>query len=135
MALSPEIAQGFREYDLSSALWEALIAVYKGNEDIKQIRQDMLRQKLNMLNHILGESLEPQLHRFISLTIRTSSARISMPRPEINKKLLNSLHTSWDMNVLVIMKTKDLNRSSLAETTTIIKSYDLDDKQGEIMLD
>ena len=61
MSLSPEIAQGFCEYDSAKALWEALIEVYEGNEDMKQSRQDMLRQKFNMFNHILGESLEAQL--------------------------------------------------------------------------
>ena len=42
MALSPEIAQGFCEYTSAKALWEALIEVYEGNEDMKQSRQDML---------------------------------------------------------------------------------------------
>ena len=36
MALTPEIAQGFREYTDAKSLWEALIAVYEGNEDMKQ---------------------------------------------------------------------------------------------------
>ena len=35
MALSPDIAQGFREYTSDKALWEALIEVYEGNEDMK----------------------------------------------------------------------------------------------------
>ena len=43
MALPPDIAQGFREYTCAKSLWEALIAVYEGNEDMKQCRQDLLR--------------------------------------------------------------------------------------------
>lgn len=35
MALSLEIAQGFREYTSAKALWEALIEVYEGNKDMK----------------------------------------------------------------------------------------------------
>ena len=35
MALSPDIAHGFREYTSTKALWEALIEVYEGNEDMK----------------------------------------------------------------------------------------------------
>ena len=31
MALTPEIAQGFREYTDAKSLWEALTAVYEGN--------------------------------------------------------------------------------------------------------
>ena len=32
MALSPDIAQGFREYTSTKDLWETLIEVYEGNE-------------------------------------------------------------------------------------------------------
>ena len=35
MALSPDIAQGFREYEDAKTLWEALIEVYEGNDDMK----------------------------------------------------------------------------------------------------
>ena len=132
MGLSHEIAQGFREYTSAKALWEALIEVYEGNEDMKQSRQDMLRQKFNMFNYVLGETLENQLQRFITLTTEMSSVGMMVTRSEINKKLLNSLPKSWDMNVSMIKKTKDLNRLSLAETRTIIKACDLDDKQREI---
>ena len=38
MALTPDIAQGFREYTDAKALWFALTAVYEGNEDMKQSR-------------------------------------------------------------------------------------------------
>ena len=45
MALTPEIAQGFREYTDAKSLWKALIAVYEGNEDMKQSRQDLMRHE------------------------------------------------------------------------------------------
>ncbi|KAL4591497.1 hypothetical protein LXL04_004465 [Taraxacum kok-saghyz] len=126
MALTPEIAQGFREYTDAKSIWEALVAVYEGNEDMKQSRQDLLRQRFNMFNHILGESLEAQLQRFSTLTTEISTADIVMPRSEINKKLLNSLNEKWDMNVFVIKKTSDLNKMTLAETMAVIKSFDMD---------
>ena len=88
MALTPEIAQGFREYTDAKLLWDALIAVYEGNKDMKQSRQDLLRQRFNMFNHVLGESLEIQLQRFITLMTEMSSAGIVLPKIEVNKKLL-----------------------------------------------
>ena len=132
MALTPEISQGFREYTDAKSLWKALISVYEGNEDMKQSRQDLLRQKFNMFNHILGESLENQLQRFTTLTTEISTAGIVLPKSEINKKMLNSLHEKWDMNVFVIKKTSDLNTMTLAETLAVIKSFDMDVTQREI---
>lgn len=126
MALTLEISQGFREYTDAKSLLKALISVYEGNEDMKQSRQDLLRQKFNMFNHILGESLENQLQRFTTLPTEISTAGIVLPKSEINKKLLNSLHEKWDMNVFVIKKTNDLNTMTLAETLAVIKSFDMD---------
>lgn len=85
-----------------------------------------------MCNHVLEETLEVQLQRHVTLTTKMSYAGIYVPHSEINKKLLNYIPKSWDMNVLVIKKTKDLNRLTLAETMAIIKACDLDDKQREI---
>ncbi|XP_076928706.1 uncharacterized protein LOC143592746 [Bidens hawaiensis] len=128
LALSPEIALGFRELQSAKALWEVLIEVYEGNEDMRRSRQDLLRQKFNMLNHDLGDSLETQLQRFISLVTEMRSANISLTAAETNNKLVNSLPQSWDMNVAVIKKTKDLNRLTLSEVMAIIKDCDMDGK-------
>ncbi|XP_076894858.1 uncharacterized protein LOC143547282 [Bidens hawaiensis] len=70
MALSPEITQGFRELQSAKGLWEALIEVYEGNEDMRRSRQDLLRQKFNLFNHVMGESLEKQLQRFVTLVTK-----------------------------------------------------------------
>ena len=82
---------------------------------MKESRQDMLRQNFNIFDYIPGETLETQLQRFTTLTTEMNIAGIFLSKSEINKKLLNSLPKSWDMNVAVIKKTKDLNRLSIAE--------------------
>ena len=81
---------------------------------MKESRQDMLRHNFNFFDFIPGETLETQLQRFTTLTTEMNIAGIFLTKSEINKKLLNSLLKSWDMNVAVIKKTKDLNHLSLA---------------------
>ncbi|XP_076923395.1 uncharacterized protein LOC143585507 [Bidens hawaiensis] len=132
MALSPEIAWGFRELRSAKALWEALIEVYEGNEDMKRSRQDLLRHKFNMFNHVLGESLETQLHRFIFLVTEMRYANINLTAAETNNKHVNALPQRWYMNVAVIKKMKDLNRLTLSEVMAIVKACDMDDKQRAI---
>ena len=63
--------------------------VNKGNEDMKENRQDMLRQNFNMFNYIPGETLEAQLQRFTTLTTEMNTTGIFLTKSEINKKLLN----------------------------------------------
>ncbi|KAI3708720.1 hypothetical protein L2E82_38115 [Cichorium intybus] len=132
MALSPDIAERYREYKFAKALWEALIKVYEGNEDMRQSRHDLLRQRFNLFNHVLGETLEAQLQRFITLNTELSTAGIVLSRSKINKKLLNSLPRNWAMHVAVIKRTKDLNSLSLSKILAVIKACDMDDKQLEI---
>ncbi|XP_076959098.1 uncharacterized protein LOC143635087 [Bidens hawaiensis] len=132
IALSHEIALGFRELQYAKTLWEALIEVYEGNEDMRRSRQDLLRQKFNMFNHVLGESLETQLHRFITFVTEIRSININLTAVETKNNMVNSLPQSWDMNVAVIKKTKDLNRLTLSEIMAIIKACDMDDKQRAI---
>ncbi|KAI3780117.1 hypothetical protein L2E82_10028 [Cichorium intybus] len=61
---------------------------------------------------------------------KLSTAGITFPKIDVNKKLLNSLPRSWDMNVAVTKKTKVLARLSLSEIMAIIKSCDI--KQREM---
>ena len=82
---------------------------------MKESRQDQLRQNFNMFDYIPGETLEAQLQRFTTLTTEMNIVGIFLSKSEINKKLLNSLPKSWDMNVTIIKKTKDLNHLSLAD--------------------
>ena len=75
----------------------------------------MLRENFNIFDYIPGETLETQLQRFTTHTTEMNIVGIFLCKSEINKKLLNSLPKSWDMNVAIIKKTKDLNHLSLAE--------------------
>ncbi|TLX69506.1 hypothetical protein E9993_22955, partial [Labilibacter sediminis] len=129
MAIAPEIAHGFREHKSAKSLWDALIAVYEGNEDMRESRQDMLRQEFNMFNHILGEPLEKQIQRFTSLITDLRMANIEISNAEINKKLLNSLPRSWDTNVAVIRSTRNLANMTLSDVIATINSNALADKQ------
>ena len=101
-AIAPHIAQGFRAYTVAKELWNALIEVYEGNEDMKQSRQDLLRQRFNLFNHVIPETLEMQLQRFNALTTEMHSAGVSVTKAEINKKLLNSLPKEWNTKVEII---------------------------------
>ncbi|KAD4180306.1 hypothetical protein E3N88_28897 [Mikania micrantha] len=129
MALSTDVAHGFKEHKTAKELWNALVERFEGNEDMRESRKDMLRQRFNMFNHIKGESLEAQLNRFTHLMTEMTSSGIEMTKGEVNKKLLNSLPYTWNSNCTTIKRTKDMYKTSLSELISIINSYDMDDKQ------
>ncbi|KAD5802663.1 hypothetical protein E3N88_14023 [Mikania micrantha] len=129
MALSTDVAHGFKEHKTAKDQWNALVERFEGNEDMRESRKDMLRQRFNMFNHIKGESLEAQLNRFTHLMTEMTSSGIEMTKGEVNKKLLNSLPYTWNSNCTTIKRTKDMYKTSLSELISIINSYDMDDKQ------
>ena len=65
MALTPEVAAGYKQYTTAKSLWDALVDSYEGNEEMKEVRKDTLRHKFNMFHHVLNESLDLILQRLI----------------------------------------------------------------------
>ena len=127
--LTPEISQCFREITDAKTLWNALIDMYEGNTEMKESRKEMLNNKFNTFNYIVGESLDDQIQRFVTLITEMKSNKIENTNGVINKKLLNSLPRNWDMNVGLIKSTKNLDNLNLTEMVSVIKSHEMNDQQ------
>ncbi|XP_022042337.1 uncharacterized protein LOC110945006 [Helianthus annuus] len=56
--LAPEVDIGVRDCKTGKETWDALLAIYEGNEEMKESRREMLTQKFNLFNHFPGETLE-----------------------------------------------------------------------------
>ncbi|KAI3725433.1 hypothetical protein L1987_65221 [Smallanthus sonchifolius] len=133
MALSTEIAQGFKKFKTAKSLWDAPVERFEGNSDMGESRKDMLRQKFNMFKYMIRESLESQINRFTHLMTEMNSAGIEMTNNEVNKKLLNSLPLNWNFNITTIKRTKDMYTTPLSELISILRSYEMDDQQRLMM--
>ncbi|KAF5805895.1 putative transcription factor interactor and regulator CCHC(Zn) family [Helianthus annuus] len=131
MALGPDIAIGFRTCKSAKELWESLIDVYEGNEDMKESRRNLLSQSFNNFNHIYGETVDNQIQRIVKLVTQMQMEEMHTSNASSNRHLLNALLKSWDHHVAMIKKTKDLARCSLSEMISHIKACELDDKQRE----
>lgn len=59
-------------------------------------------------------------------------AKIVITPSEVNKKLQSSLPQSWNMNVAVIKKTRDLDRMTINEMKNVINACEMDGKQHAI---
>ncbi|KAJ0853333.1 putative transcription factor interactor and regulator CCHC(Zn) family [Helianthus annuus] len=131
MGLGPDIAIGFRTCKSAKELWDSLIEVYEGNEDMKESRRNLLQQNFNNFNHIYGETVDNQIQRFVKLITQMQMEEIHTTNASTNRQLLNALPKSWDHHVAMIKKTKDLARCTLSEMISHIKACELDDKQRE----
>ncbi|XP_022004663.1 uncharacterized protein LOC110902270 [Helianthus annuus] len=131
MGLGSDIAMGFRTCKSAKEMWEALIDVYEGNEDMRESRRNLLRQNFNNFNYIYGETIENQIQRFSKIVTQMDLEEILPSKAAQNRQLLNALPKSWDNHVAMIKRTKDLARCTLTEMISHIKACELDDKQRE----
>ncbi|KAJ0879802.1 putative transcription factor interactor and regulator CCHC(Zn) family [Helianthus annuus] len=131
MGLGPDIAIGFRTCKSAKELWDSLVEVYEGNEDMKESRRNLLQQNFNNFNHIYGETVDNQIQRFVKLVTQMQMEEIHTTNASTNRQFLNALPKSWDHHVAMIKKTKDLARCALSEMISHIKACELDDKQRE----
>ena len=132
MTLTPEVAVGYKQYTTAKSLWDALVDSYEGNEEMKEVRKDKLRHKFNMFHHVLNESLENQIQRFVHLITERRSAGMDLSQYEVNKKLLYFLPRSWDTNISIIKSAHKIERLSLNELISVIRSYELVIKQRDL---
>ncbi|KAJ0884265.1 putative transcription factor interactor and regulator CCHC(Zn) family [Helianthus annuus] len=131
MGLGLDIAMGFRTCKSAKELWEALIDVYEGNEDMRESRRNLLRQNFNNFNYVYGETIENQIQRFSKIITQMDLEEILPSKAAQNRQFLNALPKSWDNHVAMIKRTKDLARCTLTEMISHIKACELDDKQRE----
>ncbi|MFS7944808.1 putative transcription factor interactor and regulator CCHC(Zn) family [Helianthus anomalus] len=131
MGLGSDIAVGFRTCKSAKEMWEALIDVYEGNEDMRESRRNLLRQNFNNFNYIYGETIENRIQRFSKIVTQMDLEEILPSKAAQNRQLLNALPKSWDNHVAMIKRTKDLARCTLTEMISHIKACELDDKQRE----
>ena len=127
--LTPEISQCFREITDARSLWNALIDMYEGNTEMKETRKEMLNNRFNTFNYVVGESLDDQIQRFVTLITEMKTNKIENSNRVINKKLLNAPPRNWDMNVGLIKSTKNLDNLNLTQMVSIIKSHEMNDQQ------
>ncbi|KAJ0587463.1 putative transcription factor interactor and regulator CCHC(Zn) family [Helianthus annuus] len=131
MGLGPDVAIGFRTCKSAKELWDSLVEVYEGNEDMKESRRNLLQQNFNNFNYIYGETVDNQIQRFVKLVTQMQMEEIHTTNASTNRQLLNALPKSWDHHVAMIKKTKDLARCTLSEMISHIKACELDDKQRD----
>ncbi|XP_076917057.1 uncharacterized protein LOC143613551 [Bidens hawaiensis] len=108
ICLSHEIALTLREHTTAKTLWDALVAKFEGNLEMKNSRKGMLKGEFNMFNYIQGETIASLISRFETLITKINSAGIDYDQIEINDKLLNSLPYSWSSSVITIKRTTNL---------------------------
>ncbi|XP_076894661.1 uncharacterized protein LOC143547019 [Bidens hawaiensis] len=95
LGLSWEILTSVNHHKTSKEMYDAVIDMFEGNTELRDIKKDRLKQQLDRFKFKEGERLKSVLQRFMTIVneIRTTDLQIS--DFELNKKLLSSLSGEW----------------------------------------
>ncbi|XP_076908892.1 uncharacterized protein LOC143565947 [Bidens hawaiensis] len=95
LGLSWEILTSVNHHTNAKAMYDAVVEMFKGNVELRDIKKDILKQQLDCFKFKEGERLKFVLQWFIAIVneIRTTDLQIS--NFELNKKLLSSMTGEW----------------------------------------
>ncbi|XP_076905313.1 uncharacterized protein LOC143561036 [Bidens hawaiensis] len=97
LGLSWEILTRVNYHTNAKYLYDAVVEMFEGNVELRDIKKGRLKQQLNIFKFKEGDRLKSVLQRLMTIIneIRTIDMQIS--DFELNKKLLSSLSGEWFM--------------------------------------
>ena len=105
MALAGDIFHGFRKNKTAKTLWDALQKRYKGNDELKKSKKDLLKRQFDVFEFLPNESLDDLISRFSHLLTELDENGVTPTTEEINERLLDSLPQSWEVHTLLMNQT------------------------------
>ncbi|XP_070015497.1 uncharacterized protein [Nicotiana sylvestris] len=101
-------AMGISTCETAKEIWEALQTTHKGTTQVNQSKIDMLTTEYELFRMKDDESIQDMHTRFTSIINELHSLGEIIPRNKLVRKILNILHSSWEIKVNAITKAKDL---------------------------
>lgn len=106
----------------SKAIFESLYSTYEGIQQIKEVKTNMLVQHYDLFIMKEDEDNKTMSSRFQTLVSGLQVLTKSYTTPDHVKKILRSLSAKWSPKVTSIQEAKYLNRLSLENLISSLKS-------------
>ncbi|XP_076931010.1 uncharacterized protein LOC143596015 [Bidens hawaiensis] len=95
LGLSWEILTSVNHHKTAKEMYDAVIDMFEGNTELRDIKKDRLKQQLDRFKFKEGERLKSVLQRFMSIVNEIRTTDLQICDFELNKKLLSSLSGEW----------------------------------------
>jgi hypothetical protein len=131
-ALPGHIFRAFKKWKTAQEVWKALLLMYEGNDEVKENRRDLLKQRYENFAHIKGETMSAQYLRFIQILDDLEKVSVTMENNDVLRKFLRSLPDVWTVYTINIRSSKNLKTLTLSELHGILSGYqmEIEAKQG-----
>ncbi|XP_020263269.1 uncharacterized protein LOC109839251 [Asparagus officinalis] len=110
--------------ETAKAAWDILQEEYRGSEKVRTVKLQTIRKEFEQISMRVEERLDDFLTRFTNVINQLKTYGEDVTNQRVVQKILISLSSRYDPIVSVIEETKDMEKLSLQEAITSIKTFD-----------
>ncbi|GJW99458.1 ribonuclease H-like domain-containing protein, partial [Tanacetum coccineum] len=132
MALPNEHLLTFSQYKDAKTLFEAIQALFGGNEATKKTQKILLKQMYENFNASSQESLDTIFNRFQKLVSQLAILGENISQEDLNLKFLRSLPTEWNTHVVVWRNKPDIGMMNIDELYNNFKIVEQEVKRSGV---
>ncbi|KZV42747.1 hypothetical protein F511_25553 [Dorcoceras hygrometricum] len=107
-------------------IWEKLIQICEGNDENKENKLTVAQQKFELIKMREGETMAEFDERFSAVVIDLTSLGKEYNNRELALKVMRALPTEWDVKIMAIRESKDLNKLELHDLFANFKAYEFE---------
>ncbi|XP_076916927.1 uncharacterized protein LOC143576790 [Bidens hawaiensis] len=125
LGLSLEILTKLAHHTTAKAMYDALLEMFEGNTELKNIKKERLKQQLDQLKYKDGERLKSILERFLTIVNEIRTTDYVVTDSNLNTMLLSSSEIEMIENEMIASVAKNMIHTSVVQDD--LKQIDVDD--------
>ena len=107
-------------------VWEALLIMHEGTEEVRENKQSLLTQQYEMFAHVQGENVTATYERFNILLNSLRAYGKIYPNKDLTIKFMRALPSKWDAKTTAIRESKNLNEMTVQQLYGNLLTYELE---------
>src|ERR1044072_6165684 len=117
--------------ETAKSIYDSLVMTHEGNLQVKETKDLALVQKYEAFKMEDHETVEAMFSRFQMLVAALRVLDKGYSTADHVKKIIRSLHAKWRPMVTALKMAKDLNKISLEELISSLRSHEIELKEDE----
>ncbi|KZV50296.1 hypothetical protein F511_37224 [Dorcoceras hygrometricum] len=107
-------------------IWENLIQIREENDEKKENKLTVAQQKYESIKMREGETMAEFDERFSAVVIELTSLGKEYSNRELVLKVMRALPREWDVKMMAMRESKDLNKLELHDLFANLKAYEFE---------
>ncbi|KZV38163.1 hypothetical protein F511_40979 [Dorcoceras hygrometricum] len=107
-------------------IWEKLVQICEGSDETKENKLTVAQQKYEAIKMKDGETMTEFDERFSAIIIELNSLGKEYSNRKLVLKVMRALPREWDVKIMAMRESKDLNKMELHDLFANLKAYEFE---------